>query len=43
MTMLKVTATLLERLQSVSCLRFHKVFVRELIGRLQRGKKMTEG
>ena len=38
-TMLKVTATLLEQ-SSVSCqLRFHKVFVRELIGRLQRGKK----
>ncbi len=38
-TMLKVTATLLEQ-SSVSCqLRFHKVFLRELIGRLQRGKK----
>ena len=38
-TMLKITATLLEQ-SSVSCqLRFHKVFVRELIGRLQRGKK----
>jgi len=38
-TMLKVTATLLEQ-SSLSCqLRFHKVFVRELIGRLQRGKK----
>ncbi len=38
-TMLKVAATLLEQ-SSVSCqLRFHKVFVRELIGRLQRGKK----
>ncbi len=38
-TLLKVTATLLEQ-ASISCqLRFHKVFMRELIGRLQRGKK----
>jgi serine/threonine protein kinase len=38
-TLLKVTATLLEQ-ASISCqLRFHKVFLRELIGRLQRGKK----
>jgi serine/threonine protein kinase len=38
-TMLKVTATLLEQ-TSISCqLRFNKVFLRELIGRLQRGKK----
>jgi hypothetical protein len=38
-TMLKVTATLLEQ-ASISCqLRFNKVFLRELIGRLQRGKK----
>jgi hypothetical protein len=38
-TMLKVTATLLEQ-ASVSCqLRFNKVFLRELISRLQRGKK----
>ncbi len=38
-TMLKVTATLLEQV-SISCqLRFNKVFLRELIGRLQRGKK----
>ncbi len=38
-TMLKVTATLLEQ-ASISCqLRFSKVFLRELIGRLQRGKK----
>jgi len=41
-TMLKVTATLLEQ-ASLSCqLRFHKVFVRELIGRLQRGKKRAK-
>ncbi len=39
LTMLKVTATLLEQ-ASISCqLRFNKVFLRELIGRLQRGKK----
>jgi eukaryotic-like serine/threonine-protein kinase len=38
-TMLKVTATLLEQ-ASISCqLRFNKGFLRELIGRLQRGKK----
>jgi CRP-like cAMP-binding protein len=38
-TMLKVAATLLEQ-ASISCqLRFNKVFLRELIGRLQRGKK----
>jgi serine/threonine protein kinase len=38
-TLLKVTATLLEQ-SSISCqLRFHKVFLKELIGRLQRGKK----
>jgi hypothetical protein len=38
-TMLKVTATLLEQ-TSISCqLRFNKVFLRELIGRLQRGNK----
>jgi CRP-like cAMP-binding protein len=36
--LLKVSATLLEQ-ASVSCqLRFHKVFLRELIGRLQRGE-----
>jgi hypothetical protein len=38
-TMLKVTATLLEQ-ASISCqLRFNKVFLSELIGRLHRGKK----
>jgi eukaryotic-like serine/threonine-protein kinase len=38
-TLLKITATLLEQ-SSISCqLRFNKVFLRELIGRLQRGKK----
>jgi hypothetical protein len=38
-TMLKVTATLLEQ-ASISCqLRFNKVFLSELISRLQRGKK----
>jgi serine/threonine protein kinase len=38
-TMMKLTATLLEQ-TSISCqLRFNKVFLRELIGRLQRGKK----
>ncbi len=38
-TLLKVTATLLEQ-ASISCqLRFSKVFLRELIGRLQRGQK----
>jgi hypothetical protein len=37
--MLKVTATLLEQ-ASISCqLRFNKVFLRELIGRLQRGNR----
>jgi serine/threonine protein kinase len=40
LTLLKVTATLLEQ-ASISCqLRFHKVFLRELIGRLQRGKQV---
>jgi len=39
LTLLKVTATLLEQ-ASISCqLRFHKVFLRELIGRLQRGRQ----
>jgi hypothetical protein len=43
LTLLKVTATLLEQ-ASISCqLRFHKVFLRELIGRLQRGRKAGEG
>jgi serine/threonine protein kinase len=38
-TLLKVGATLIEQ-ASISCqLRFHKVFLRELIGRLQRGQK----
>jgi serine/threonine-protein kinase len=38
-TLLKVTATLLEQ-ASVPCqLRFNKVFLRELVERLQRGKK----
>ncbi|MFO1407045.1 MAG: serine/threonine-protein kinase [Steroidobacteraceae bacterium] len=38
-TLLKVPATLLEQ-ASIACqLRFHKVFLRELIGRLQRGRK----
>ena len=38
-TLLKVTATLLEQ-ASISCqLRFNKIFLRELIGRLQRGQK----
>jgi Serine/threonine protein kinase len=41
-TLLKVTATLLEQ-TSISCqLRFNKVFLRELIGRLQRGKKARD-
>jgi CRP-like cAMP-binding protein len=40
-TLLKVTATLLEQ-TSISCqLRFNKVFLRELIGRLQRGNKKS--
>ncbi len=40
-TLLKVTATLLEQ-ASISCqLRFNKVFLRELIGRLQRGQKKS--
>jgi serine/threonine protein kinase len=40
-TLLKVGATLIEQ-ASISCqLRFHKVFLRELIGRLQRGHKKT--
>jgi hypothetical protein len=39
LTLVKVTATLLEQ-ASISCqLRFHKVFLREMIGRLQRGRK----
>jgi hypothetical protein len=43
LTLVKVTATLLEQ-ASISCqLRFHKVFLRELIGRLQRGKRAGEG
>jgi eukaryotic-like serine/threonine-protein kinase len=38
-TLVKVTATLLEQ-TSISCqLRFNKVFLRELIGRLQRGHR----
>ena len=38
-TLIKVTGTLLEQ-ASISCqLRFHKVFLKELIGRLQRGSK----
>jgi eukaryotic-like serine/threonine-protein kinase len=38
-TLLKVTATLLEQ-TSIACqLRFNKVFLRELIERLQRGRK----
>jgi serine/threonine protein kinase len=42
-TLLKVTATLLEQ-ASISCqLRFHKVFLRELVGRLQRGKQAPTG
>jgi hypothetical protein len=42
-TMLKVAATLLEQ-ASISCqLRFNKVFLRELIGRLQRGQKKGSG
>jgi serine/threonine protein kinase len=40
-TLLKVGATLIEQ-ASISCqLRFHKVFLRELIGRLQRGHKKS--
>ena len=40
-TMLKVTGTLLEQV-SISCqLRFHKVFLKELISRLQRGDRST--
>ena len=40
-TLLKVTATLIEQV-SISCqLRFNKVFLRELIGRLQRGNKKS--
>jgi serine/threonine protein kinase len=40
-TLLKVTATLLEQ-ASISCqLRFNKVFLRELIGRLQRGNRKS--
>ena len=39
----KVTATLLEQ-ASISCqLRFHKVFLKELIGRLQRAEPATRG
>ena len=41
--LLKVTATLLEQ-ASISCqLRFHKVFLKELIGRLQRAEPATRG
>ena len=40
-TLLKITATLIEQ-ASISCqLRFNKVFLRELIGRLQRGHKKS--
>ncbi len=40
-TLIKVTATLLEQ-ASLSCqLRFNKVFLKELIGRLQRGSKKS--
>jgi hypothetical protein len=40
-TLLKVSATLLEQ-ASISCqLRFHKVFLRELIGRLQHGDRKS--
>jgi serine/threonine protein kinase len=43
LTLLRVTATLLEQ-ASISCqLRFHKVFLRELVGRLQRGKQKADG
>jgi len=43
LTLLKVTATLLEQ-ASISCqLRFHKVFLRELVARLQRGKQAPAG
>jgi eukaryotic-like serine/threonine-protein kinase len=43
LTLIKVAATLLEQ-ASVSCqLRFHKVFLRELIGRLQNGRKKGAG
>jgi hypothetical protein len=43
LSLLKVTATLLEQ-ASIACqLRFHKVFLRELIGRLQRGRAKGEG
>jgi serine/threonine protein kinase len=39
LTLLKVSATLLEQ-ASISCqLRFHKVFLREMIARLQRGNR----
>jgi uncharacterized cupin superfamily protein len=38
-TLLKVTATLLEQTSLACQLRFNKVFLRELIERLQRGKK----
>ena len=41
--LLKVTATLLEQ-ASISCqLRFHKVFLKELIGRLQRSESAPRG
>jgi CRP-like cAMP-binding protein len=41
--LLKVTATLLEQ-ASISCqLRFHKVFLKELIGRLQRSEPASRG
>jgi len=38
-TLLKISATLLEQLSIACQLRFNKVFLRELIERLQRGKK----
>ena len=37
--LLKVTATLLEQMSIACQLRFNKVFLRELIERLQRGRK----
>jgi serine/threonine protein kinase len=41
-TLLKVTATLLEQTSLACQLRFNKVFLRELVERLQRGKKSEQ-
>jgi len=41
-TVLRIAATLLEQVSIACQLKFHKVFMRELIGRLQRGEPRAE-